>query len=135
MTTLTLRFDPPASRHAPLRPRVIAQALRSSAANGFGDAVVDLPAERPASPWQRLRTGLGAWWERRQREARMQRDLRLLAQLDTTTLRDLGLERSEIQSLATELHGTAAATRRWTDGAHADHGGARLRINSVDCFL
>ena len=59
----------------------------------------------------------------------------LLAQLDRTTLRDLGLERSELQSLATDLNGTAAATRRWTDGAHADLGGGRLRINSVDCFL
>ena len=143
MTTLTIRFDPVATPAQRARSGMVAHALRASRANGFGAAAVEAPAAPlvtprvapPPSPWQRLRARLAAWLARRRQAAAQRRELRLLAQLDATTLRDLGIEPGELPSLAAELHGTAAATRRWTDRAHADIGAARLRINSVDCFL
>ena len=135
MTTLTVRFDPMPLPARAARSGVTALALRASAANGFGDGVV-VPVTTPAAgSWQQLRARLAAWLERRRLAATQRRDLRLLAQLDATTLRDLGIEPGELPSLAAELHGTAAATRRWTERAHAEPGSARLRINSVDCYF
>ena len=116
MTTLTVRFHPVALPARTTRSGLAAMALRASSANGFGDGVVATPVPP---------TAVGRW---------QRRELRLFAQLDATTLRDLGIEPGELPSLAAELHGTAAATRRWTERAHADIGAARLRINSVDSY-
>ena len=142
MTTLTVRFHPVGVPLRKARSGMTALALRASAANGFGDGVVAAPALAAAAPaaaapglWQRLRQRLDAWLERRRQAAAQRRELRLFAQLDATTLRDLGIEPGELPSLAAELHGTAAATRRWTERALAERNSARLRINSVDSYL
>jgi len=137
MTTMTIRLHPVPTPVQKARSRMNAQALRASGANGFGDAIVAAPVApaTTSAPAQRLLARLAAWWQQRREAAAQRRDLRLLAQLDATTLRDLGIHPGELPSLAAELHGTAAATRRWTDRAHAHSGDARLRINSVDCFL
>jgi uncharacterized protein YjiS (DUF1127 family) len=52
---------------------------------------------------------IAARWQRRRDLAATRRDL---AGLDDATLRDLGLHRSEVGSVAAELHGVAAASRR-----------------------
>ena len=140
MTTLTVRFHPMGVPLRETRSGMTALALRATAANGFGDGAVVTPAVTPAvapvaqGRWQQLRARLAAGLERRRRAAAERRELRLFAQLDATTLRDLGIEPGELPSLAAELHGTAAATRRWTERAHAE-GAARMRINSVDSYL
>ena len=135
MTTLTVRFHPVALPARTTRSGLAAMALRASSANGFGDGVVATPVPPAAvGRWQRLRASLAAWLARRREATLQRRELRLFAQLDATTLRDLGIEPGELPSLAAELHGTAAATRRWTERAHADIGAARLRINSVDSY-
>jgi len=52
--------------------------------------------------------GLGARWQK-QRE--MEGTYQALRSLDTRTLRDLGIHRSEIRSIATEIAGEAARER------------------------
>jgi len=114
-----------------MRESIETWARRAHAANGFGDAGIDMP-ERPASyelyhaarahrafmlaeilraligaTADALRRAQATWRQRRQA-----RYYRLpLQEIDDRTLRDIGLVRSEIGSVAAELAGAAAPTR------------------------
>lgn len=48
----------------------------------------------------------------RRRERARRRQIHLLARLDERTLKDIGLHRAEIGSLADEMHGSSERTRR-----------------------
>jgi uncharacterized protein YjiS (DUF1127 family) len=125
-----------ATRPAAQQPRseLMALAMRSSAANGFGDAATAVPelAASRARAWrERIERRLAALRANFRAEAQR----RALARLSPATLRDLGLDRSEVGSLTAELNGTAEATRRWTERAQAGSAAGRLRIISVDSFL
>lgn len=66
-----------------------------------------------ARPWidalrQRWACRLGAWKRRR----RWRSQIRVLAELDAGQLRDIGVTPGEIESVAAEIVGLAAGTRR-----------------------
>lgn len=67
--------------------------------------------------------------ERRRRAWRRFEDLR---HLDERTLRDLGVTRSELASIVSELGGRAAATRRRTDLEAWQSASSRFRIRAID---
>lgn len=135
----TLRFEPTAApgvgRLLVLHPDVDAWAMRAANASGFGGdsmpgallrtarPAVAAPAPRQAPrdsrPLRRLRALL-RWFGRR---VRQRRALRELESLDTETLRDLGVHRSEIGSVWAERIGLAMASRRRI----ADNEDVRLR--------
>jgi uncharacterized protein YjiS (DUF1127 family) len=103
------------------RSELDAIALRAAGASGFGDAPVAAgmtAAPGPARPaatapalMARLRAALArlhAQWRQSQR-ARATRAA--LQSLDARALRDLGIDRSEIDSVAAELRGATEITR------------------------
>lgn len=65
-----------------------------------------------------LRGHLAAWRERR----RLADTRDALARLDAATLRDIGLYREEIGSVAAELHGHAVDSRRLWPAVHVGPG-------------
>jgi uncharacterized protein YjiS (DUF1127 family) len=86
----------------------------------------------PAGPVHRLMRRLRAiarLFERRRRAWRRYEDLR---HLDERTLRDLGVTRSELASIVSELGGRAAATRRRTDLEVWQSASSRFRIRAID---
>lgn len=113
------------------RREVAAYARHALAANGFGDAVIDLGRaqapfrarpRRAARRWppivEAILTGVRslfrpvvAWWRRRQQASATSLALQAL---DARALRDLGFDRSEISSVAAEIAGDAARTRART---------------------
>jgi uncharacterized protein YjiS (DUF1127 family) len=109
-----------------LRDESEALALRSAAANGFGDAAVNRSGDVTQSSAIELHAAARAHRSRRlgqsveralrlalgrlrqliadmQRGREEQATYRVLAALDARTLRDVGLDRSEIRSVAREL--------------------------------
>ena len=71
-----------------------------------------VPAPTPSTPLlasarRLLRDVWAGWCERRLRSATR----RALLQLDDRTLRDIGVVRAEVESLAAEAHGGVGATR------------------------
>lgn len=133
-----------ASNDTPFRPVTASEELaswaaRSAAANGFGDAVVEVEAEVEAGPAAYRFAAEGAFaggaaisasliemttsivagakstvgrivdaW-RRQRDQRA--TFNALRALDARTLRDLGIDPSELRSLAFELSGASDPAR------------------------
>jgi uncharacterized protein YjiS (DUF1127 family) len=71
-------------------------------------------------------------FERRRRAGQRFADLQ---HLDERTLRDLGVTRSEIASIVSELGGLAAATRRRTDYEVWSSASSRFRVRAIDSFL
>jgi uncharacterized protein YjiS (DUF1127 family) len=71
---------------------------------------------------------VGRWQRRRA-------TLRTLAELDATTLRDIGVDPSEVGSVAAELGGHVAASRRRTELDHFLSASSRLRVSRVDACL
>jgi uncharacterized protein YjiS (DUF1127 family) len=66
-----------------------------------------------SSPLRRLAALVARGWAAWCDALSARRQQRALRQLDDSTLRDLGLARCEISSLAAELRGHAEATRVW----------------------
>ena len=118
----------------PTRDAIEAYAMHAFAANGFGDADVGRTAPRPVRPGDRLDmhadahrasrsarildASLGAATaivrrlvERWRRWRRAREAFHALRELDARTLRDLGLDRSEILSVVAEFAGEADPTR------------------------
>lgn len=95
------------------------------------------PAEfkRPAGPVRRLTRRLRAIARLVARRRRARRRFDDLGHLDERTLRDLGISRSELASVVSELGGRAAATRRRVDSEVWQSASSRLRIRVVDSFL
>ena len=92
-------------------PLPIAAARRPSELFNRAWAVLP-PAATPSTPllastWRLLRDVWAGWRERRLRNATRC----ALLQLDDCTLRDIGIVRAEVESLAAEAHGGVAATR------------------------
>ena len=85
------------------------------------------------SPWvgRRLRA-IARLIARRLRARRRFEDLR---HLDERTLRDLGVTRSELASIVSELGGRAAATRRRTDLDTWQSASSRFRVRAIDSSL
>ena len=85
------------------------------------------------SPWvgRRLRA-IARLIARRLRARRRFEDLR---HLDERTLRDLGVTRSELASIVSELGGRAAATRRRTDLEVWQSASSRFRARAIDSSL
>ncbi len=99
-------------------------AARTSAESGW-----------PAAPVHRLARRLRAIARLVARRRRARRRFDDLRHLDERTLRDLGITRSELASVVSELGGRAAATRRRVDGEVLHSASSRLRIRTVDSFL
>jgi uncharacterized protein YjiS (DUF1127 family) len=115
-----------------VHPEIEAWAMRAAASNGFGGDLQPLPrgqANRAASQHvgfvdlsdpmasavvraRRYARRAVALFRLLRRRARRAAELRQLQSLDSGTLRDLGLTRSEIGSVYAESVGLAAATRR-----------------------
>lgn len=78
---------------------------------------ITAPAPAPArcdGIFARIAGALRAAFAEARRRRAMRRQVRILARLDAGTLRDIGLTRQEIGSVAAELHGVSAPTRRRT---------------------
>jgi uncharacterized protein YjiS (DUF1127 family) len=69
----------------------------------------------------------------RRRRARQRHQA--LYHLDDATLHDLGMSRSEVASVVSELGGRASATRRRTDLDAWLSASSRFRARSVDSYL
>ena len=115
-----------------VHPEIEAWAIRAAASNGFGGDLQPMPhgqASRAASPnaesvdlsdpmasavvqARRYARRAVAMFRLFRRRARHAAELRQLQSLDSGTLRDLGLTRSEIGSVYAESVGRVAATRR-----------------------
>ena len=70
-----------------------------------------IATRHPPSAWYRLCALWRRWQAWHAQGSRRRRELRALRELSDATLRDLGLERSEIGSIQAEIDGRAAATR------------------------
>jgi len=134
----------PAIPTARTRAEITSWARHAAAANGFGDAgavgaefsptPVAAPVPTRESVWSRLRrfgAGLLRGWLA---YGRRRAEYAALARLDAATLRDLGIDRSEIGSLTAESRGASQVTRRRIVN-HEVLDTRRLRINRVDTFL
>ena len=86
----------------------------------------------PAGPVHRLMRRLRAIARLVARRRRAWRRFEDLRHLDERTLRDLGVTRSELASIVSELGGRAAATRRRTDLEVWQSASSRLRIRAID---
>lgn len=64
------------------------------------------------------RLGIAAVVQRQRQNRRLRRQIRALVRLDARTLKDIGIDRSELGSVAAELVGRAEPSRRRT-GASA----------------
>lgn len=69
------------------------------------------------------------------RRERARRTLAALDHLDSATLRDLGLTRSEAASMMTELAGRVAATRRQTELDYLLSASSRFHVRNGDRAL
>jgi uncharacterized protein YjiS (DUF1127 family) len=144
------RFMPDATANGPSTPtartraQIEAWAKHAAAANGFGDAgnvvptTESVPAPVPAfeSAWQRLRSFavrfFAVWADYRRRRAEHE----ILARLDASMLRDLGIDRCEIGSILAESNGSSPPTRRRVVPSHREvFESSRLRIKNIDRFL
>jgi uncharacterized protein YjiS (DUF1127 family) len=144
------RFMPDATANARSTPtartraQIEAWAKHAAAANGFGDAgnvmptTESVPAAVPAREstlqrlWNLATRFFAAWADYRRRRAEHE----ILARLDATMLRDLGIDRSEIGSVLTESNGSSPPTRRRVVASHREvFESPRLRIKNIDRFL
>jgi uncharacterized protein YjiS (DUF1127 family) len=91
--------------------------------------------DRPARLLPRLARRLRAIARLIARRRRARRRFDDLGHLDERTLRDLGITRSELASVVSELGGRAAATRRRVDREIWQSASSRLRIRAVDSSL
>jgi uncharacterized protein YjiS (DUF1127 family) len=91
--------------------------------------------KRPAGPVHRLIRRLRAIARLVARRRRAQRWFDDLRHLDERTLRDLGIRRSELASVVSELGGRAAATRRRTDLEVWQSASSRFRLRAIDSSL
>jgi len=91
--------------------------------------------DRPAHPVRRLTRRLRAIARLVARRRRARRRFDDLSHLDERTLRDLGVTRSELASVVSELGGRAAATRRRTDLEVWQSASSRFRIRAIDSSL
>ena len=89
----------------------------------------------PAGPVQRLTRRLRAIARLVARRRRARRRFDDLRHLDERTLRDLGITRSELASVVSELGGRAAATRRRVERDTWQSASSRFRIRAVDSSL
>jgi uncharacterized protein YjiS (DUF1127 family) len=104
-------------------------ALPTSTARTLADI------ERPASAVFRLKRRLLAIVRLVARRRRARRRFDDLRHLDERTLRDLGIRRSEVESVVAELGGRAAATRRRTDLEVWQSASSRFRIRAIDSSI
>ena len=88
--------------------------------------------DRPAPRLGRRLRAIARLIARRRRARRRFEDLN---HLDERTLRDLGITRSELASVVSELGGRAAATRRRTDLEVWQSASSRFRIRALDPSL
>ena len=96
---------------------------------------VSTPRPRPDGPWSRLSRRLRAIRRLMARRRRAWRRYQDLQHLDERTLRDLGVTRSEIASVVSELGGRAALTRRRADLEAWQSASSRFRIRALDSSL
>lgn len=89
----------------------------------------------PAGPVHRLARRLRAIARLIARRRRARRRFDDLRHLDERTLRDLGITRSELASVVSELGGGAAATRRRVDDEVWRSASWSFRIRAVDSSL
>jgi uncharacterized protein YjiS (DUF1127 family) len=66
---------------------------------------------------------------------RASRRIRELRELDTRTLRDLGLTRSELASVVAEVDGNAEATRRRIEASVIAAASSGLRVRNVEAYM
>lgn len=85
--------------------------------------------------WKRLSRRVRAYGRLIARRHRARRRYDELQQLDELSLRDLGMTRSEIASVVTELGGRVAATRRRTDLDVWLSASSRFRVRAIDSSL
>jgi uncharacterized protein YjiS (DUF1127 family) len=91
--------------------------------------------EWPARPLHRLGRRLRAIVRLIARRRRARRRVEDLRHLDERTLRDLGITRSELASVVSELGGHAAATRRRIDLEAWQSASSSFRIRAIDSSL
>jgi uncharacterized protein YjiS (DUF1127 family) len=84
---------------------------------------------------RRFGVGLMRLARRVEQSRRARATYELLRRLDAETLRDLGLTHSEIGSVAAELGGRAAATRRRIDAEFWRSASAGFRLRRAELFL
>jgi uncharacterized protein YjiS (DUF1127 family) len=110
--------------------------------SGAPRETVTVPPSRPldqrgqlakAVRWaRRAARRMADWVEARRRASRSIRQLR---ELDSRTLRDLGLSRSELWSVVAEAEGDAEATRRRIDASFIAAASSGLRVRNVEAFM
>ena len=91
--------------------------------------------EWPQRPMQRLVRRLRAIARLVVRRRRSRQRFEDLRHLDERTLRDLGVTRSELASVVSELGGRAAATRRRTELEVWQSASSRFRVRAIDSSL
>ena len=89
----------------------------------------------PARPVHRLIRRLRAIARLVARRRRARRWFDDLRHLDERTLRDLGIRRSELASIVSELGGRAAVTRRRVDREVWQSASSRFRVRAIDSSL
>jgi uncharacterized protein YjiS (DUF1127 family) len=104
-------------------------ALPTSTARALADI------KRPTGAVFRLKRRLLAIARLVARRRRARRRFDDLRHLDERTLRDLGIRRSEVESVVAELGGRAAATRRRTDLEVWQSASSRFRIRAIDSSI
>lgn len=89
----------------------------------------------PDAPWRRLARRVRAIRRLVARRRRAWRRYRDLQHLDERTLRDLGVTRSEVASIVSELGGQADSTRRRTGSDAWLSAPSGFRIRAIDSSL